>query len=949
MVLVAMLVLPVLVTSAPTVPLPNWAYPGQFHVAAERVDQETSAAPPTAESSAPLPLVDTPAETKSELAVVRAHDEAIPRLSPASARSQRSWQEILTLAVGALYTLGAGLLFGQLVYGLVLARKLVRDATPVDLAPEQTHLVDNSLVLASSALRVPVTVGWFRPVILLPADWSSWSEPMLAAVLTHEQAHVRRGDVWVNLIAQLNRSLYWFHPLAWFLGRRLAALAEAACDDAVIESLGDRTGYARHLLDVASRLTKHSGRLQPAGVAMAVRPTVEHRIETILDERRPLSRRVGWLATLLLAAVIAPAVLLAAGITAERSEPKATASIESSVVLASETGSLILTVLDDNDVPVPGAKVKVRVRQLFMGSDTWSDFQTDASGQLKIDVPTPAPHYFSASVELSGYAPFLAEWENAGAADPIPAKYTVWLDPGRTIGGVVQDGDGEPIEGVAVRPFFNVKLREERTHQMGAGTRIKTDATGRWIYASLPTDVQQLPITYEHPGYIVQRASEPVSKFSIPAGGEPQAVVMLNRGLTIAGSVTGADGKPLAGATARYFQQGSFRSDAPTAATDTAGKFLFNCGEAGSALLTISAPDHAPAMRTIDVAEALAPIEVQLTEGTPLKVRVVGPDQLPVEGAYVSLWNWDEQGVYGSLPNSRGKTGADGVWQWSHAPQGTLEFAISCLGFSYVRGTQLTPGDDNVVALVPEKPIETRTLKMSGKVVDAETGAPVARFHVTPGFQRERGGNTYWHHESRSRGRNGAYLRVLTPNDVADGTYAVSLRVEAEGYAPATVEWVIGDEHSHTADVSLERAAEDTFLVLTPSGEPAAQTIVAVCTPDLGPTIRDGVVADYSTCERATTGSNGRVSISPQSGLFALMAVHDSAQPSHRRCTWPSRGPSHFNPGPASREPCECGENRRRTKTLRSVFKKQSSPVCRKFIMTIRQSPMRTAGSSLSG
>ena len=86
----------------------------------------------------------------------------------------------------------------------------------------------------------------------------------------------------------------------------------------------------------------------------------------------------------------------------------------------------------------------------------------------------------------------------------------------------------------------------------------------------------------------------------------------------------------------------------------------------------------------------------------------------------------------------------------------------------------------------------------------------------------------------------------------------------------------LSDGDSYKADFALTRAASDSFEVLTPTGEPAAGAVVAIATPDLGPTIRDGMVADYSPCERAVSGADGRVSIAPQSGLFGLMVVHDS-------------------------------------------------------------------------
>src|SRR5439155_13959251 len=126
--------------------------------------------------------------------------------------------------------------------------------------------------------------------------------------------HIERCDCTVLLLAEINRCLYWFHPLAWWLPRQLASLAEAACDDAVIGATGDRTGYARHLLDVAAAASRHRGRIAPLGISMARRTNVESRIHAILDFTRPLSRRLTWSSALLLAAVIIPLIALAAAL-----------------------------------------------------------------------------------------------------------------------------------------------------------------------------------------------------------------------------------------------------------------------------------------------------------------------------------------------------------------------------------------------------------------------------------------------------------------------------------------------------------------------------------------------------------------------------------------------------------------------------------------------------------
>ncbi|MCP5113144.1 MAG: M56 family metallopeptidase, partial [bacterium] len=140
--------------------------------------------------------------------------------------------------VAAIYGIGVTLMLGRLVLGLWLRRRLLRRSTVIDTA-----------LLESSATTVPVTLGWISPKIILPIEWRSWEGWKLRAVLAHERAHVRRRDALIGLLASLNVSLYWFHPLAWWLRRRVAVLAEQASDDAAIRETGDARRYAEVVLE----------------------------------------------------------------------------------------------------------------------------------------------------------------------------------------------------------------------------------------------------------------------------------------------------------------------------------------------------------------------------------------------------------------------------------------------------------------------------------------------------------------------------------------------------------------------------------------------------------------------------------------------------------------------------------------------------------------------------
>ena len=166
-----------------------------------------------------------------------------PERLPTSEWAWRNWPSI----VCAIYAAGVLVMLSRLCYGYALARRLSRSSQTVE-EPLATRIP----VSESDCLTVPVTIGWIRPRILLPRDWRQWSGDKLRAVLAHESTHVRRGDYLVSILASLNRALYWFHPLAWWLERTLVTHAEQACDDETLTLTGDREQYAGALLDMAA-------------------------------------------------------------------------------------------------------------------------------------------------------------------------------------------------------------------------------------------------------------------------------------------------------------------------------------------------------------------------------------------------------------------------------------------------------------------------------------------------------------------------------------------------------------------------------------------------------------------------------------------------------------------------------------------------------------------------
>ncbi|NKB72012.1 MAG: hypothetical protein GKR89_33460 [Candidatus Latescibacteria bacterium] len=103
--------------------------------------------------------------------------------------------------------------------------------------------------LAGTHVSVPMVTGLLRPVILMPlAVLSSLPPDQVEAVLRHELAHLRRWDNLVNGLQVLVETLLFYHPAVWWLSGRMRTEREYCCDDHVVRSSGDPTGYARTLV-----------------------------------------------------------------------------------------------------------------------------------------------------------------------------------------------------------------------------------------------------------------------------------------------------------------------------------------------------------------------------------------------------------------------------------------------------------------------------------------------------------------------------------------------------------------------------------------------------------------------------------------------------------------------------------------------------------------------------
>jgi BlaR1 peptidase M56/von Willebrand factor type A domain len=214
-----------------------------------------------------------------------------------------SWRTAVTL----FYVVTSFLLFLRLAFGCWGVRKIVRGSTPIpSLGPNVFEL---------TRLVVPGSVGGIRARILLPRAWRDWDAPKLGAVLAHERAHIQRYDWLTHLASRLTICIFWFHPLAWWIDRELARLAEEACDDIAVSETKDKEEYVATLVDIARTAAANGGVLSWPVISMATDSNVTRRVNRILKRAFHVPKPFGRSAWIALFVPSVPVIYLSAAMS----------------------------------------------------------------------------------------------------------------------------------------------------------------------------------------------------------------------------------------------------------------------------------------------------------------------------------------------------------------------------------------------------------------------------------------------------------------------------------------------------------------------------------------------------------------------------------------------------------------------------------------------------------
>lgn len=477
---------------------------------------------------------------------------------------------------------------------------------------------------------------------------------------------------------------------------------------------------------------------------------------------------------------------------------------------------------------------------------------TDGTAAIKVLRQTA---YMRVVVTHGGYAGQYATWRDE-AAQNVPAQQTYRLEKAIAIGGVVQNQEGQPLEGTTVEISRYIGNNERDDGSVRAYVRDDqtTDKDGRWRCDMVPADMNNIGMSFTHKEY--QQSGWSRDKMPEAELRAMKAVIVLQPGLRLYGVVRNTDGQPLKGAR---IQLSKYGEDAARTGDD--GRFDIRTIKAETQIVTVQSKQYAPELRVVKVEELAAEQVFVLGKGQALAGKVVDANGVPVPDATIYVNKW--QG-YDSIRKNM-KSLKDGTFGWKNAPAGAIDFSIQARGYREMIVTDVVADGQEKVYVLSEP------VRVTGKVTDAVTGELISDFELVPGFAWPDNGRSISFQPLSGWAKQFKGGQYSYSFERAGNCYGV--RIVAKGYLPAESRVIEPNERLAVCDIALQRSGGAKGIVRLPDGKPAAGVTVYILSKQEHPYIKDGKLQSSSDRPLAKTGADGSFTLPEPGQEYTVGAI----------------------------------------------------------------------------
>lgn len=198
-------------------------------------------------------------------------------------------------------------------------------------------------LMESALTKVPMVVGFLKPVILLPLGTiNGLTTNQVEAILAHELAHIYRNDYLLNIFQSLVEILFYFNPAVWWISANIRTERENCCDDIAVELCGNSLTYAKALVSL-QEISQASPRL--AMTFSSNKNQLLNRVKRILNQPQNKSN--------IMEKLTATCMLLVAILVLSISANRPFESEDSELELLETTPTLELAATDDIHLDQP--------------------------------------------------------------------------------------------------------------------------------------------------------------------------------------------------------------------------------------------------------------------------------------------------------------------------------------------------------------------------------------------------------------------------------------------------------------------------------------------------------------------------------------------------------------------------------------------------------------------
>ncbi|MDB6030684.1 MAG: hypothetical protein JWM16_1022 [Verrucomicrobiales bacterium] len=542
----------------------------------------------------------------------------------------------------------------------------------------------------------------------------------------------------------------------------------------------------------------------------------------------------------------------------------------------------------------------------------FGETRSDAQGVCRLPFPPSETVGFNLLVRAPNRIPQLISQSRTNQP-ALKTDFSVALERGTAIGGLVKGPDGKPVAGAQIDIHKVVKLGAREYTRTDYDTAV-TGPDGKWSSSSVPQDFQGFSFQVAHPEFrptlysMAGFADPPVASSTVSSSSRSaplyrqgpdgamvavspgdnlrsrpaprnssirlltreallssQAEMTLESAIIVSGIVMDSSGKPLPGADL-VFQRRTPSFERKYVKTDDAGRFRIPTSEPGDAAVIVIRDGHTPKYHLLNIVPGMASVEIRLAPARVMRGRVTDRQQVPVSAARVKLEEWVG---FTDVLQFETLTDPNGRFAWTGAPSDQITFYINKTNYYGMRHSVSGYPEAGEMDFVLNRPNG-----IYGKVYDADTKKPIENFTVIPGrkySQTEQ--RIRWERYESTRGADGEYSIRMEQYYFQP---EARIKVEAFGYLPQ-VSAGFTSQGSYTNDFALIRAKGIEGLVQAADGTPLGNaTVMLVEKDEYAYMDSPGSFRQSSSGGDFTrTDSKGHFEFSPKLEPDAILVTHE--------------------------------------------------------------------------